>query len=524
MPDQVGTAKGWGHTPVLSRAPETMKTLHRHLDRFAPVATTPERVLGSRRRRGTVQVVTQAAPPTRFLLREGGRRLAYTVHGSGPVLVCPAWWVSHLESDWKRPGFRDLFGGLASHLTVVRYDRPGSGLSDRERERVDLAGEVATLSALVDHLQLERFALFAVSCAGPPALAYAAENPARVSHLIFFGSFLRGADVGPRAIKDAIQSLVVAHWGIGSKTIANLFAPNLAAEQVKQMSRDQRDAASPHMAARLLDLTFDVDVSDTVPSIRAPALVLHRTGDRTIRAAAGRELAARLPGAQLTLLDGDEHVPWLGDVAPVRNAVLEFVGADPDRAARRALPTDDNALHRSGDVWTLTFAGRSVHMRHARGLIDLAVLLTRPGTEVHVAELWSGATSAEALGSGADPVVDDQALDAYRRRLRQLVDDIGEAEARGDADRAERLQSERDALGRELRAAVGLGGRKRGLGQPSERARKAVSARIHASIKKIGEVHPELGRHLETSVRTGNYCSYDPQVALEWAFSESGTR
>lgn len=465
--------------------------------------------------------MTGEAPPTRFLRRKTGRRLAYTVHGSGPALVCPAWWVSHLENDWKEPGFRELFGGLARELTVVRYDRPGAGLSDREREVVDLAGELATLSELVDHLELERFALFAVSCAGPPALAYAAANPERVSHLVFFGSFLRGSDVGPPKVKQAIQSLVEAHWGIGSKTITNLFAPNLGGDEVTAMSRRHRDAASPRMAARLLDLTFDVDVSREAPKIGAPVLVLHRTGDLTIQPAAGRELAAALPGAELKLLDGNAHVPWLGDVASVRNAVLEFVGADRERETAATPAVEDYTLHRSGDVWTVTFAGRSVHLKHARGLIDLAVLLTRPGVEVHVGELWSGAHSAETLGSGADPVLDDQALDAYRVRLSEIADEIADAEARADADRAERLLSEREMLGRELRGAVGLGGRKRGLGQPSERARKAVSARIHASIRKIAEVHAELGQHLQSHVRTGNYCSYDPMPAVEWTFSEA---
>jgi pimeloyl-ACP methyl ester carboxylesterase len=470
--------------------------------------------------------VASRTPSIQFIRQTNGRRLAYTVHGSGPPVVCPAWWVSHLEDDWKHPGFRELFGGLALHHTVVRYDRPGSGLSDRERDSIDLEGEVATLSELVDHLELGRFSLFAVSCAGPPALAYAAAHPERVSRLAFFGSFLRGRDVGPPEIKEAIKSLVLAHWGIGSRTITNLLAPDLPEPDVKLLSRGQRAAASPEMAAELLALTFDVDVTPLALDLQTPVLVMHRKGDRTIRHEAGRELAASLPNAELVTLNGNAHVPWIGDVPGVRDTVLRFLGTDvvtgapdaPDSSAAGIFPGE---LRRSGDVWTISFAGRSVYVKHARGLMDLAVLLTHPEQEVHVAELWSGAHSAVVLSSGADPVLDDQALRAYRDRLQQLDQAIATAEERGAVDNADRHRQERDALGKELRAAVGLGGRRRRLGELSERARKAISARIRASIQKILAVHPELGVHLETSISTGTFCAYNPNPPVSWSFSES---
>jgi pimeloyl-ACP methyl ester carboxylesterase len=73
---------------------------------------------------------------------------------------------------------------------------------------VDLEDEVRTLAELVDHLELERFDMFALSCAGPPAIAYAAANSERVERLVLFGSFVRGSDVGPPSVKGAIQALV----------------------------------------------------------------------------------------------------------------------------------------------------------------------------------------------------------------------------------------------------------------------------------------------------------------------------
>ena len=418
-------------------------------------------------------------------------------------------------------GFRELFGGLAKHHTVVRYDRPGAGLSDRSREVVDLDGEIATLAELVDHLELERFSLFAVSCAGPPALGYAATHPERVSALVFFGSFLRGKDVGPTEIKKAIQGLVRAHWGLGSRAITNLFAPDLSETEVKRVSRQHRKAASPEMAAQLLSLTFDVDVEHAAAEVATPVLVLHRKEDRTVRHEAGRELAACLTNATFETLQGNAHAPWLGDVSSVRDAVLTFLGAEPhDSRSAEDQPGDENAFHRSGDVWTVTFGGRSAHLKHARGLTDLAILLANPGREVHVGTLWSGADSAAATG-GSDPVLDDDALVSYKARFRELEEAIAEAEELGNVERTERYKEERDVLAKELRAAVGLGGRKRGLGEPSERARKAVSARIRAIIKKIGAVHPELQSHLEAAVTTGVFCTYAPEEEIEWMLSEA---
>jgi len=463
--------------------------------------------------------VSLDTPPIRFLRRRDGQRIAYAVHGEGPPLVCPAWWVSHLEEDWKDESFREFFSGLAEHHTVVRYDRLGSGLSDRERQSVDLASEVEMLAELVDHLELDSFAMFALSCAGPPALAYTATHPARVSALVLFGSFARGSDVGPPELKDAMQGLVRAHWGIGSRTLTDLFAPDLGTEEMRRLSRGHQKAASGEMAAQLLALTFDVDVEQAATTIETRTLVLHRADDRAIRHRAGRELAAMLPNASFVTLDGGAHVPWLGDREAAVLAVLRFLGHEP--RTREVAPAETgNVLQRSGDVWTLVFAGRSASMKHARGLVDLALLLTSSGRDVHVAELYSGPDHAESLAVGADDVLDEDAVQSYRERLRAIEAEIEEAEQRHDAARASRLDAEREALAKELRGAAGLGGRKRRLAEPSERARKAVTARIRATIKKILEVHPELGLHLQGAVMTGNYCTYDPQPPVIWRFDD----
>jgi tetratricopeptide (TPR) repeat protein len=189
-------------------------------------------------------------------------------------------------------------------------------------------------------------------------------------------------------------------------------------------------------------------------------------------------------------------------------------------------PLPDNEFRREGETWALTYSGRRTSVRDSKGLRDLSVLLARPGQPVPAVVLaaapGSGATAgdatAERLHASGDlgEVVDAQARRAYRERLHQLEQDAAEADAAGDVERSERVAGERDALVEQLSAAYGLGGRPRRAGDPAERARSTVTARIRDSIRRIQGVHPELGRHLSASVRTGTLCSYEPERPVTW--------
>jgi hypothetical protein len=185
---------------------------------------------------------------------------------------------------------------------------------------------------------------------------------------------------------------------------------------------------------------------------------------------------------------------------------------------------DGNVFRRDGDTWTLAFGGRSVPLRDAKGLRDLAVLLAAPGREVAATELVAGVASATAAGLaalGADPVLDDQARAAYRARLAQLDEELAAADRNHDIERSARLAAERDALIGELTRAAGLGGRRRHLGDVTERARTTVTARIRDVIARIERVHPELGRHLRASIVTGARCAYRPAETVRWSISQS---
>jgi hypothetical protein len=174
-------------------------------------------------------------------------------------------------------------------------------------------------------------------------------------------------------------------------------------------------------------------------------------------------------------------------------------------------------FRREGDLWTLAYEEKVVGMKDAKGLRDLAALLAVPGQSIHVTELL-GATEVNPVlaASGADAVLDRRAVEEYRQRLRDLEEEVDAAEVAHDLERAARGRLERDAIVTELESALGLGGRRRLLGDDSERARKAIRARIRLTLDRIEKEHPNLARHLRASVRTGTFCSYDPERPVTW--------
>jgi hypothetical protein len=190
---------------------------------------------------------------------------------------------------------------------------------------------------------------------------------------------------------------------------------------------------------------------------------------------------------------------------------LTGVSARLDDVARVACP--DAVLVRQGALWELRYHGQRVHLPDAKGLHDLAVLVARPGVDVHVLELTADRTNAT---DGA-AVLDERAKREYRKRLADLDTELDQAEANHDPARRDRVAAERDALLDEMRRATGLGGRDRRLGgSEAERARKAVAARLRDAIGRITKAIPELGAHLDRSVTTGIYCQYRPDVAMRW--------
>ena len=207
-------------------------------------------------------------------------------------------------------------------------------------------------------------------------------------------------------------------------------------------------------------------------------------------------------------------------------------GADAaDRTGPSLSPTSASFL-REGEYWTIAFAGDAFRLRDAKGLRYLARLLVHAGRETLALELVrdgagrpgpSGRPAREPeltvsdLGS-VGALLDDAAKQAYRARVHELQQELNEAEAWNDPERAERTREEIDFIARELSRAVGLGGRDRTSGSAGERARISVTRAIRLSLARIAEHSPALGQHLDTTIRTGSYCSYrpDPRAPIDW--------
>jgi hypothetical protein len=195
-------------------------------------------------------------------------------------------------------------------------------------------------------------------------------------------------------------------------------------------------------------------------------------------------------------------------------ALAARIEAEGEAAPVPRLP--EHAFRRDGEVWTLAYRGREVRMRDSKGLRDLHTLLARPGTAVAALDLAAGPAGLRSP-SDTGEVIDAQARAAYRQRLRELEEAAAEADAAADIELSARIAAERDALVEALTGAYGLGGRVRRPGSAAERARTAVTARIRDAIRRIGDAHPDLGRHLARSVRTGTFCVYEPDQPVRWS-------
>jgi class 3 adenylate cyclase/pimeloyl-ACP methyl ester carboxylesterase len=260
-------------------------------------------------------VYAASAQTINYCRAPDGVRIAYAISGNGPLLVKSGNWMNHLEYDWESPIWGHVFRGLSRGHTLIRYDARGNGLSDWDVETLSLDAWVTDLETIVNAVGVERFPLLGISQGGAVSVAYAVRHPERVSHLILYGAFsLGGKKRAPaeKAMRDAMTTLMRIGWGADNPSFRQMFTarfmPGSTHAQADYFNELQRKTTSPECAARYFDVCGDFDITDLLPRVKAPTLVMHVRDDLVVPFEAGRQLAAGIPGARFVAFPGRNHL------------------------------------------------------------------------------------------------------------------------------------------------------------------------------------------------------------------------
>lgn len=282
--------------------------------------------------------------PIRYA-KSGDVNVAFQVTGEGPFdLVLISGFVSHLEYDWQFPASARLLDRLGSFARLIRFDKRGTGLSDRAVGLPDFETRMDDVRAVMDAVGSDRAALFGYSEGGPLAILFAATYPQRVRALVLYGTYAKrnAPDADYPWCETAEEraryaAAIEREWGLEADL--SRMAPGADESLARWWMARARAAASPGSARDLVMMNSQADVRQVLPAVQAPTLVVHRRGDRDARIEEGRYIAAHIAGARFVELQGDTHVPfWEPD--DVVDEVEEFLtGVRPTRVDDRVLAT-----------------------------------------------------------------------------------------------------------------------------------------------------------------------------------------
>ena len=275
----------------------------------------------------------KAMPVTKYVLN-GDVNIAYQVVGDGPIdIVFVMGWISHLEYFWKHHLFASFLERLASFSRLILFDKRGTGLSDRVpinalptlEERMD------DVRAVMDVVGSERAVLFGVSEGGPMCALFAATYPERTAAVMMFGTYARRIkdDDYPWAPtieqRQAFFGVVQNDWG--KPVGVNERAPSMAndPEFCDWWAEYLRMGASPGAAVALTEMNAEIDVRDVLPLVRVPTLVMHRRDELCLNVEEGRFVADMIPGAKFVVMEGIDHLPFVGDQDVVLDEIEKFV-------------------------------------------------------------------------------------------------------------------------------------------------------------------------------------------------------
>ena len=292
-------------------------------------------------------------PVTRYT-RAGDVDIAYATVGEGPVdLVWAYGLMTHLELKWEEPSLAAMLRQLSEFTRLIFFDRRGCGLSDRGDRYLapTLEERVDDLVAVLDAVGSGRASFFGVSEGCALAALFASLHPRRTERLILYGGMSRLVrdEAHPWGVKDQAELAadyepVFAGWGTlaGAAAMVRLIAPSMVDDQdyLAWFARQQRHSLSRDAVVRFMMAVSEYDMDGLLPAVRVPTLVLHRAGDTAVPSSSARRVAARIPGATLVELPGEDHLPYVGDADAVVAAIRTFLtGRAPAAPGDRQLVT-----------------------------------------------------------------------------------------------------------------------------------------------------------------------------------------
>ena len=294
-----------------------------------------------------------STPETNYA-KSGDNYVAYQVMGEGPFdLVYVPGFVSHLDLTMENPLTATFFRRLASFCRLIRFDKRGTGLSDRTGPIPTIEERMDDVRAVLDAIGSTRAALLGFSEGGPMSIVFAATYPQRTSALILYGAYARSgwATDYPWGRTDeqlaAMLKLVEEQWGRGNSI--ERFSPSVADDQEARrlFARFERSSASPGAVQTLFRMNQPIDVRHVLPTISVPTLVLHRTGDLAVNAEHGRYMAHHIRGAKYVEFISPDHLPWVGDSSSILGEIESFltgqrrdIETESDRVLASILFTD----------------------------------------------------------------------------------------------------------------------------------------------------------------------------------------
>jgi len=302
-------------------------------------------------------------PQIQYATSTDGVRIAHWAIGDGaPLIHMPPMPPSHIQKEWEFPACRAYYEGLANELTLVRYDCRGAGLSDRDVTDYSIEAHGRDVLAVADRLGLERFALLGFGHSGAVAISLAALHPERVSRLVLWCAYPRGADYGRGPRVAATRALMNEDWELWTKAEGYRLSEWEGGETSRWFTEWVRESLTEAGAKAAVNVLRKVDVTELLPMVQAPTLVLHRTGLAAITVEMARELASAIPNARLMLFEGSWIAPYLGAGAKeIAAAIRNFVRDTP--AVPRVLAESPAAAPgltaRETEVLRLIAAGRT---------------------------------------------------------------------------------------------------------------------------------------------------------------------